>query len=62
MNLPTELIYIIYNYSDIATRIKLNKIFNISFYILNPLQNNLNKVHPKLEDKINIFKFIHRGH
>jgi len=62
MILPIELIYIIYNHSDMATRIKLNKIFKISFYVLNPLQNNINKVHPQLEDKINIFQFIHRGH
>jgi hypothetical protein len=62
MILPIELIYIIYNHSDMATRIKLNKIFNISFYVLNPLQNNINRVHPQLEDKINIFQFIHRGH
>lgn len=59
MNLPIELIYYIYQYSDIPSRIKLNKIFKISYYKLNPFQNKIlyGKI---LLRKNNIFTI--RGH
>lgn len=37
--LPTELLLIIYDFSSIDTRIKLNRIFKWSFYIKNPYEN-----------------------
>lgn len=39
MILPVELILQIYDYSDAETRIKLNKIFNWSYYDKNPFYN-----------------------
>jgi hypothetical protein len=35
--LPTELLMIIYDYSDTQTRIKLNTAFKWSYYFKNPL-------------------------
>jgi hypothetical protein len=35
--LPTELLMIIYDYSDTSTRIKLNTAFKWSYYFKNPL-------------------------
>jgi hypothetical protein len=35
--LPTELLIIIYDYSDISTRINLNRTFKWSYYFKNPL-------------------------
>ena len=68
-SIPIELVYIIYKYSDIQTRIKLNKIFKISFYTLNPLQGNINKDYPLLQEKpklkdssFNFFNFTGRGY
>lgn len=59
MKLPIELIYIIYQYSDISTRIKLNRIFKISYYILNPFHNEKIKGN-KL--KSSNMTFVIRGH
>jgi hypothetical protein len=64
MNIPIELIYIIYKYSDISTRIKLNRIFKISYYILNPFNNEQIKGHKmqsSKDDTPNI-TFVIRGH
>lgn len=41
--IPYEIIYLIYNFADMETRIKINKAFNIPFTIANPLSNNLGK-------------------
>jgi hypothetical protein len=40
MILPTELFLHIYDYSDMETRIKLNRIFGWSYYFRNPFHNN----------------------
>lgn len=37
-NLPTELLFMIYKFSSKYTRIKLNKVFNWSYYIKNPYE------------------------
>jgi len=41
MILPNEILLEIYNYSDIQTKIKLNKAFKWSFYHKNPFYNIL---------------------
>lgn len=59
MNIPIELVYIIYKYCDISTRIKLNRIFKISYYILNPFQDEQIKGHKLKSQKL---FFVIRGH
>jgi hypothetical protein len=39
MILPTEIMLEIYDYSNIETRIKLNSILRLSYYVKNPFQN-----------------------
>jgi hypothetical protein len=41
MILPMEIMVMIYDYSDIETRIKMNKIFKWSYYLKNPFFNVL---------------------
>ena len=37
--IPTEILLIIYNYSDINTRIQLNKAFNWNYVNVNPFKD-----------------------
>lgn len=39
MILPTEIMLEIYDYSNVETRIKLNSILGLSYYVKNPFQN-----------------------
>ena len=59
MNIPIELIYMIYKYADISTRIKLNRIFKISYYILNPFHDERIK---GSKMKSQSMFFVIRGH
>lgn len=59
MNIPIELVYMIYKYADISTRIKLNRIFKISYYILNPFQDERIK---GSKMKSQSMFFVIRGH
>jgi len=39
MILPIEIMLEIYDYSNVETRIKLNSILRLSYYLKNPFQN-----------------------
>jgi hypothetical protein len=39
MILPTEIMLEIYDYSNVETKIKLNSILGLSYYVKNPFQN-----------------------
>jgi hypothetical protein len=39
MILPTEIMLDIYDYSNVETRIKLNSILGLSYYVKNPFHN-----------------------
>jgi hypothetical protein len=39
MILPREIMLEIYDYSNVETRIKLNSILGLSYYVKNPFQN-----------------------
>jgi hypothetical protein len=58
MILPNEILLDIYDYSDIQTKIKLNKVFKWSFYSKNPFYN----VDFKGTQKITTIIASYRGH
>lgn len=62
MLLPNEILLYIYDYSDIETKIKLNKILKWSFYSKNPFHNIINKTIPKIKPKITKRIASYRGY
>jgi hypothetical protein len=58
MILPNEILLDIYDYSDIQTKIKLNKVFKWSFYSKNPFHNLDFKGTQKITNRIASY----RGH
>lgn len=58
MLLPNEILLYIYDYSDIQTKIKLNKIFKWSFYHKNPFHNLNFKGTNRLQDTRKIYTRI----
>lgn len=65
--LPNELLLLIYKYSDIQTRLKLNKIFKWSYRAANPFMEQyilpLYPLHNKgVPKRITMFNYVMRGH
>lgn len=60
MIVPYEILYEIYAFADMSTRININRAFNISYKIANPLSRvKIRKLYIK---KYSPFNFIMRGH
>ena len=59
---PYELIYEIYEFADMKTRINMNRALNISYKVANPLSNIQMRRRPKTVKKYSPFDFIMRGH
>jgi hypothetical protein len=69
--IPYEIIYKIYDFADMETRININKAFNISFTVANPLLNNIESKPSTryiytstryTSSRYSPFNFIMRGH
>lgn len=59
--LPMELIIEIYKKSDHQTRIKLNKVYNLNFYFINPFFDYTHPTKPTREPPFynyNIFRLL----
>ena len=59
---PYELIYEIYEFADMKTRINMNRALNISYKVANPLSNIKMCRRPKIVKQFSPFDFIMRGH
>jgi hypothetical protein len=63
--LPNEILLLIYKFSNIHTRLNLNKAFGWSYRAANPFMKQ--HIHPRYPKTIpksipDIFKYITRGH
>jgi hypothetical protein len=62
-HLPNEILLIIYTFSDIQTRLKLNKAFKWSYRAANPFMDKpLSHIISPYREKVYKFNYIVRGH